>query len=115
MPVQKRWTPYNRTNVEKIPKEVCGAYELADKDKEIIYIGGSRKRGVGIRGRLIDHLIHKRHPKAKYFRYESEELFSFDDGVDIERIHSQKFQDKHGKKPSGVKRTPKKVKGPFEL
>lgn len=115
MPVKKRWTAYTRANMEKISKELCGMYEIADKNDKIIYIGGSRSRGVGIRGRLINHLINKKFPSAKSFRYEAEEFLGFDDGIDMERKHSQKFIAKYKAKPAQLKRTPKKVKGPFEL
>lgn len=107
MPIKQRWMKFTRENVEKLPKGKTGAYEIADKDKSIIYIGGSKKSGVGVRGRLIDHIIKNKFPTAKYFRYAFEDFLGLDDGIDMERKHSQKFIAKHGKKPARLKRSPK--------
>lgn len=113
MPMRMRWIGFTRENVEKLPKDLCGAYELANRDKRIVDIGGSRSSNVGIRGRLISHLVNGKYPTAKYFRYEPEGLF--DDGVSIEASHSKKYQAKHGRKPIHTKRSPHPIKSVFDI
>jgi len=69
MPVERRWYEFTRENIEKLPKGEIGVYMLADKNKKSLRIGSSGSRSVGIRGRLISHLIYKTCPKAKYFKF----------------------------------------------
>jgi len=69
MQIQKRWTKFTEANIKKLPNE-RGAYELASNNKRIIYQGGSDSGISGVRGRLIDHLIHNKYPIAKFFRCE---------------------------------------------
>jgi hypothetical protein len=69
MPVERRWYEFTRENVEKLPKDEIGAYILADKNKTMLRTGSSGSLNVGIRGRLISHIIHKTCPTAKYFKF----------------------------------------------
>lgn len=69
MPVEYRWYEFTRENIEKIPKGEIGVYLLADKDKKPLRVGSSASEGVGIRGRLISHLIYKTCRTAKYFKF----------------------------------------------
>lgn len=106
MPIQKRWTRFTRENIEKLDSS-RGTYEIADRAKEIIYIGGSDSAG-GVRGRLISHLINKKFPTAEYFRCVRvhDGIFSLS-GIRLESEQAQKFREKHSKKPSCMKRAPK--------
>jgi len=113
MPIKQRWMKFTRENVEKLPKGKTGVYEIANRNKSTIYIGGSKKSGIGVRGRLIDHIIKNKFPTAKYFRYAFEDFLGLDDGIDMERKHSQKFVAKHGRKPAHLKRSPKEITNIF--
>jgi hypothetical protein len=103
MPVKKRWAKFTRENIEKIPKGKRGVYEIANSKKEVIYCGSSDS-DLGVRGRLIDHLIHKKFRTAAYFRYEIAPLFTR--AKDMEARHALKQRLKTGKKPIGIKRSP---------
>ena len=65
MPASKRWIDFNEENIEQLPN-TYGVYQLADKDKEIIYIG---------EGKLIHNLLAHLSSKSNetedvtYFRF----------------------------------------------
>jgi hypothetical protein len=104
MPINKRWSRYNLVNVSKLP-EKNGCYEIANRDKEIIYIGGNDTTK-GVRNRILAHIRTKRFPGAMYFRCEYAGFL--DSGIDSEAEHSAKFVKKHGKKPTHLHRSPRK-------
>jgi hypothetical protein len=104
VPIPKKWSLFNRENLSKVPEE-RGAYEIANKDKRIIDVGGSDGKG-GVHSRLTSRLREGKPPTAKYFRYE--EVGIFDSGIDSEASHSKKYQQKHGRKPRYTQRSPKK-------
>jgi len=66
---ERTWYEYNRANVSMIPRGSCGAYLVADANKETLYIGSSESKNIGIRGRLISHIIKHRFRSAKYFKF----------------------------------------------
>jgi len=57
-----QWIPFTKENVRKVP-DVYGVYELANTNKEIIYIGCGK-----LRSRLLAHF--KDIVGVAYFRYE---------------------------------------------
>ena len=65
---ERNWYTFTRDSIEKIPVGQCGAYRIADINKKRLYTGTSMNPGVGIRGRLISHLISRDFPSARYFR-----------------------------------------------
>ncbi|MGA9048424.1 MAG: hypothetical protein WB588_05450 [Dehalococcoidia bacterium] len=69
MPAERRWYKFTRENVEKLPKGKIGVYVLANENKKPMRTGSSTSENVGIRGRLISHIIHNTCPEAKYFRF----------------------------------------------
>ena len=105
MPIKKRWTRFTIANVEKLPNRK-GVYELANRSKKIIDIGGSDSRTIGVKGRLLSHLKANKYPTAWYFRCD----FALwgDSGIDMEASHGSKFKEKHGRRPRYTKRLPKK-------
>lgn len=105
MPIHKKWSRFTEENVKKLPKET-GVYELANKDKRNIDIGGSDGKTTKVRGRLLRHLSSNKYPTAKYFRCKFAGLL--DSGIDMEAQESAKFQKKHGRKPRYTKRSPKR-------
>jgi len=54
MPVQKRWRRFTRENIEKLPN-TRGVYEIAGKNKNIVYRGGSDSELSGVKGRLASY------------------------------------------------------------
>ena len=108
MPIKKRWTKFTRANVEKIPEDKTGAYEIANKDQKIIYIGSSQAR-TGVRGRLINHIINNRFPSGKYFRCEFIGFLDWHSARDKERIQAEKYAQKRIRqtKPRRSKRFPR--------
>ena len=99
MPIAKRWTRFTKANIQKLPN-VTGMYEIADRDKKVVYRGGSDDEARGVRGRLMSHITHKRCPGATYFRILPAALL--ETGTDLEATHS------HGRaKPRFTKRSPR--------
>jgi hypothetical protein len=112
MTVPNRWYPYTREQIEKMPEGLTGLYVIADEDKVNVYTGSSTSRNVGIRARLISHLIHKRCRKGKYFKYMPEGVL--DDARAMESSTVKKHQKHSGKTPKYVKRTPRATDSPFK-
>jgi hypothetical protein len=108
MPVERRWYEFTRENVEKLPKDEIGAYMLADKDKKILRTGSSGSRNVGIRGRLISHIIDKTCLTAKYFKFLYAD--SPQEARDMERIAFNKYLRKNPEIRNHVKRVPREIK-----
>lgn len=102
MAVPKRWTSFTRAKIEKLPN-THGMYEIADKNKNIIYRGSSDSKS-GVKGRLISHLIHRKFPSAVYFRYVPARLFETGKHMEAKATRKQILQS--GKKPRRMKRTP---------
>jgi len=98
------WYEYKRTIVSMIPRGACGAYTIADENLVELYTGSSESRNVGIRGRLISHIIKRRFRSAKYFKFRYSSMVNY--GKDIEAEHVKLHVKKHGQKPKYVKRTP---------
>ena len=62
MPASKRWIDFNEENIKQLPN-TYGVYQLADKDKEVIYIG---------EGKLIHNLLAHLSDETEditYFRF----------------------------------------------
>lgn len=110
MPIRKKWSEFTPENVSKLSNE-RGSYELANRQKRIVDIGGSDGKG-GVRSRLQQRLRDGKPPTAKYFRTEEAGLFS--SGISSEASHSKKYQEQHGRKPRYTQRSPKK-KGLFDF
>jgi hypothetical protein len=104
MPIAKKWSKLTRDNINKL-SDARGTYELANKDKRTIDIGGSDCGNGGCRSRLQSHLRNNKYPTAKYFRVQKADIFTR--GIDLEASHSAKFQSQNGRKPRFTKRSPK--------
>ena len=65
MPASKRWIDFNEENIKQLPN-TYGVYQLADKDKEIVYIGEGK-----LIHNLLAHLSDKSDEPEKitYFRF----------------------------------------------
>jgi hypothetical protein len=98
MPITKRWSLYTRTNINRIPSGIQGMYEIADRNRELIYRGSSDGR-MGVKSRLASHFRDRRFPSARYFRYSEASIF--DSGLDMEARHTSRTG-----KPKYMKRAP---------
>ena len=105
MPIPKKWSKFTKDNVSKLDGS-RGSYELANREKRIIDIGGSDCGNGGCRNRLQSHLRENRYPTATYFRVHEANLF--DSGISLESSHSAKYQQRTGRKPRYTQRSPKK-------
>jgi hypothetical protein len=66
MPIKKKWSSFRKKRVKKT-SDVYAVYELADRSKDVIYIG----EGI-LRDRLLAHVTNGSDPipETSYFRYE---------------------------------------------
>ncbi|MFQ6064151.1 MAG: FAD-dependent oxidoreductase [Candidatus Bathyarchaeia archaeon] len=83
----ERWLEFSAENVSKVP-ETSGVYQLLDEKKVIVYIAGTPN----LRRDLEQHL--KTIPKARYFGYEEEPMYTKRESELI-----QKFLKEHGRMP----------------
>jgi hypothetical protein len=105
MPIVKRWTVFNRENIRRIGNGICGMYEIADQNKNLIYRGSSDGR-IGVKSRLLSYLRTRQFPSARYFRYS--EAGIFDTGLAMEARHTHRAG-----KPKRMQRAPRYT-NPFE-
>ena len=61
------WKRYTREVIDKLPNR-RGEYEIAARNKKVIANGSSDSEISGVRGRLIDRLIHNQNPTGYFFR-----------------------------------------------
>lgn len=83
-----RWIPFTKENVRRV-LDVYGAYELANANKEVIYIGCGK-----LRSRLLTHF--KDIVGVAYFRYEK--TGSQERAKQRERMLLRKYLSTHGGK-----------------
>jgi len=93
MPVSKRWIDFKEENLKEI-LNTYGVYQLADADKEIIYIGEGK-----LRHNLLVQFNDKSEKTAStaYFRYREND--SKKSSKQRKNILIKEFIDKHGKPP----------------
>lgn len=101
MPIPKKWSKITPENIKKIPHKK-GAYELGDKKKQIIDIGGSE---VSTRSRILKKIRTIKNPKPRHFRYQSAKTSG--SGIKLEAKESDKYIKRAGKKPKHMKRSPR--------
>lgn len=102
MPIRKRWSGFTLENVLRV-RDKPGVYELANRSSRVINTGGSDS---SVSDRLLSHLRTNRYPTAVYFRCEYAGFF--ESGIQMEAIHSERFQKKHRRKPRYTKRSPRR-------
>jgi len=93
MPVAKRWIDFNEENVKEV-QNTYGVYQLADDNKEVIYIGEGK-----LRHSLMVQFNHESEKTAStaYFRYREND--SKKSSKQRKNILVKEFIDKHGKPP----------------
>ena len=90
MGIPKRWTPARSRGLSRIPDEP-GAYEIANRFKETIDIGGSRNLAERLPRKLGDP---KFRGQAVYFRY----IEDFDHGMAEAELQAD-YMFKYGDQP----------------
>ena len=79
MPASKRWIDFNEENIKQLPN-AYGVYQLADENKEIVYIG---------EGKLIHNLL----------------AYLSDKSDDTEDISYFRFRENDSKKSSKIRQS----------
>ena len=85
----EKWLDFSRENIDQVP-ESEGAFQLLDKDKNIIFILGT----VNLRQGLMEQLASM--PEAKYFMIDEDPMYT-----KRESELNQQFLQKYGRLPSG--------------
>ena len=93
MGIRKKWSKFNKKKVSKL-KDNYGVYELADKDKKLVYVGQGK-----IKTRLLRHFIGKEDPipEAAYYRFHK--TGSKEKAEQRERSLLRKHEKRRGKLP----------------
>lgn len=89
MSISKKWCKFSKENLREVPN-FLGVYELADANKELIYIGEGR-----LKNRLLEHNRKKLY--AHYYRYLV--LGSKIRCEQKERAMQRAYRKKHGELP----------------
>jgi excinuclease UvrABC nuclease subunit len=93
MPASKRWIDFNEENIKQLPN-AYGVYQLADENKEVVYIG---------EGKLIHNVLAHLSDKAdetgsiSYFRFR--ENNSKKSSKIRQNILLKEFKEKNGEMP----------------
>lgn len=85
----EKWLDFSRENIDQVP-ETEGAFQLLDKDKNIIFILGT----VNLRQGLMEQLASR--PEAKYFMVDEDPMYT-----KRESELNQQYLQKYGRLPSG--------------
>ncbi len=104
MPQWTAWKRFVREEIEKLPTR-RGVYQIAARNKVIIDTGGSDNEDSGVKGRLIERLIHNKCPTGYFFRCRYASLL--DSGIELEGKVTRKLITSTGKRPKYNKRTPR--------
>ncbi len=93
MPASKRWIDFNEENIKGLPN-AYGVYQLADENKEVVYIG---------EGKLIHNLLTHLSDKSdetediSYFRFREND--SKKSSKIRQNILLKEYKEKHGDTP----------------
>lgn len=85
----EKWLDFSRENIDQVPENE-GAFQLLDKDKNIIFILGTPNLRQGLMTQLASM------PEAKYFMYGEDPMYT-----KRESELNQQYLQKHGRLPSG--------------
>ncbi|MFH0849278.1 MAG: hypothetical protein V1857_07230 [archaeon] len=93
MPQWTAWKRYTREVVDRLPTR-RGEYEIAARNKKVIANGSSNSESAGVRGRLVERLIHNRCPTGYFFRCRYADWL--DNGLDMEAKTAARHKAKRG-------------------
>ena len=89
------WRRFTRDTIAKLPNR-RGEYEIAARNKTRIANGSSDSEVNGVRGRLMDRLIHNQHPTGYFFRCRYADWST--SGLDLEARTAARHKAKRGDK-----------------
>jgi hypothetical protein len=104
------WKRYTREVIERLPNR-RGTYQIANRNMTTVDSGGSDDETSGVKGRLLDRLIHNKCPSGYFFRCQYADLF--DSGIEMEGRTTRRLTTRTGKRPKYNKRTPRTNNFPF--
>ncbi len=92
MPFRKRWYPFMEWAIVAVP-DAPGAYELGDRNREILCIGST---STSLR-EILRRLYQNKMPDATRFRFEiTQEARA---AKPMERVHLRRFRQRYGRPP----------------
>jgi hypothetical protein len=95
MPLWTRWKRFTREEISKLPIK-RGEYEIAARNKIVVANGSSDSDITGVKGRLMERLIHNRCPTGYFFRCRYADFLT--DGLSMEAKTAAKHKAKRGGK-----------------
>ena len=87
------WRRFTREVIAKLPNR-RGEYEIAARNKVRIANGSSDSEISGVRGRLMDRLIHNQHPTGYFFRCRYADVATY--GLDMEAKTTARHKARRG-------------------
>ena len=93
MPINKKWSVYNKEKVKTVP-DVCGVYELADSNGNVLYIGEGR-----LRERLFSHFSNAPEPTPGVSLFRCEKTGSKRRCVERQNALLAEYRRKYGRLP----------------
>jgi hypothetical protein len=107
------WKRFTREVIAKLPNR-RGEYEIATRNKTAIANGSSDSELTGVKGRLMERLIHNRCPTGYWFRCRYANWT--EDGVQMEAKTAARHKAKRGDKNlKNNKRSPRVRRGIFNI
>lgn len=100
MPIKKKWSAFTRDNLGEVP-EAPGVYDLGNSKGEITYSGSSQD----LRERLETHKRTGDKGRPTLFRFQVAGFF--EDHVDAEARHAERYREQHGSLPPKQQRAPR--------
>ena len=105
MPQWTAWKRYTREVINKLPNR-RGEYEIASRNKAAIANGSSDSELTGVKGRLMERLIHNRCPTGYFFRCRYADLST--NAIDMEAKTAARHKSQRvGKNLKDNKRSPR--------
>jgi hypothetical protein len=89
------WKRYTREVIDRLPNR-RGEYEIAARNKIKIANGSSDSELTGVKGRLMERLIHGRNPTGYFFRCRYADWST--NGLDLEARTAARHKTKRGGK-----------------
>ena len=92
MPESKRWIDFNEENIKQLPN-AYGVYQLADENKDVIYIGEGK-----LIHNILSHLSNDDEPESvSYFRFREND--SQKSSKIRQNILLKEYREKYGESP----------------
>ena len=87
------WKRFTREVITRLPNR-RGEYEIAARNKAVVANGSSDSESSGVKGRLMERLIHNRCPTGYFFRCRYADWLT--DGLDMEARTAARHKSRRG-------------------